>query len=91
MTVVLTETEAGFNCGPEAVQQLKMSSSPLRVYRGSGQPDDAADVVGLLCGADAWYITGPVISDSGSCVKIYQSRFVDGAVIYRECFPAFLK
>lgn len=79
MTVILTETEASVNCGPEAVQQFKMSSSPVRGYRGFGQPDDVADGVGLLCGADAWYITGPVISASGGCVKIYQSRFVDAA------------
>ncbi|KAJ6090431.1 hypothetical protein N7486_009246 [Penicillium sp. IBT 16267x] len=68
--VGLTETEAVVNCGPEAVQQFQNEFFPTQSIPRFGQPDDVADVVGLLCGADARWITGSVISASGGCVKI---------------------
>lgn len=70
VTVGLTETEAVVNCGPEAVQKIQNEFFPTQSIPHFGQPDDVADVVGLLCSADARWITGSVISASGGCVKI---------------------
>ncbi|KAJ5949215.1 hypothetical protein N7454_000799 [Penicillium verhagenii] len=68
--VGLTETEAVVNCGPEAVEHFQDEFFPTQCIPRLGQPDDVADVVGLLCSADARWITGSVISASGGCVKV---------------------
>ncbi|KAJ5935174.1 hypothetical protein N7466_004721 [Penicillium verhagenii] len=70
VSVGLTETEAVVNCGPEAVEQFQNEFFPTQCIPRLGQPDDVADVVGLLSGADARWITGSVISASGGCVKV---------------------
>jgi NAD(P)-dependent dehydrogenase (short-subunit alcohol dehydrogenase family) len=69
VTVGLTKTEAVVNRGPEAVQKIQNEFFLTQSIPHFGQPDDVADMVGLLCSADARWITGSVISASGGCVK----------------------
>ncbi|ORY62584.1 uncharacterized protein BCR38DRAFT_439138 [Pseudomassariella vexata] len=70
VAVGLTETEAVTNCGPEAVERFKTEFMPLQSIPKFGQPEDVADVVGLLCSSDARWITGCVVSASGGGIKI---------------------
>jgi 3-oxoacyl-[acyl-carrier protein] reductase len=70
VTVGLTETDAVVNCGPQAVRQFKDEFFPSQSIPRFGQPDDVADVVGLLCSSDARWITGCVVSASGGGIKI---------------------
>ncbi|KAK4113372.1 NAD(P)-binding protein [Canariomyces notabilis] len=70
VTVGLTETEAVVNCGPEAVKRFQDEFFPVQSIPRFGQAEDVADVVGLLCGRDARWITGCVISASGGGIKI---------------------
>ncbi|KAJ5683340.1 hypothetical protein N7462_006505 [Penicillium macrosclerotiorum] len=70
VTVGLTETEAVVNCGPEAVKEFQDEFFPLQSIPRFGQSNDVADVVGLLCGEDARWITGSVVSASGGGIKI---------------------
>jgi len=66
----LTETDAVMDCGPEAVKKFQDEFFPLQSSPKFGQPEDVADVVGMLCGYDGRWITGSVISASGGCIKI---------------------
>ncbi|KAK4465454.1 hypothetical protein QBC42DRAFT_303346 [Cladorrhinum samala] len=70
VTVGLTQTEAVANCGPEAVKRFQDEFFPTQSIPRFGQAEDVADVVGLLCGRDARWITGCVISASGGGIKI---------------------
>ncbi|KAF6839434.1 3-oxoacyl-(acyl-carrier-protein) reductase [Colletotrichum plurivorum] len=70
VTVGLTETEAVVNCGPEAVKSFQYEFFPMQAIPRFGQPEDVADVVGMLCGRDARWITGTVVSASGGGIKI---------------------
>lgn len=70
VTAGLTETEAVVNCGPEAVQRFQDEFFPTQSIPRFGQSEDVADIVGLLCGRDARWITGCVISASGGGIKI---------------------
>lgn len=70
VTAGLTETEAVVNCGPEAVKKFQDEFFPTQSIPRFGQPEDVADVVGMLCGRDARWITGCVVSASGGGIKI---------------------
>lgn len=70
VTAGLTETDAVVNCGPEAVKRFQNEFFPTQSIPRFGQPEDVADVVGLLCGNDARWITGCVVSASGGGIKI---------------------
>jgi NAD(P)-dependent dehydrogenase (short-subunit alcohol dehydrogenase family) len=70
VAVGLTETDAVVDCGPEAVKKFQDEFFPPQSIPRFGQPEDVADVIGLLCGADARWITGCVISASGGGIKI---------------------
>lgn len=70
VTVGLTETDAVVDCGPEAVKRFQDEFFPTQSIPRFGQPEDVANVVGLLCGADAKWITGCVVSASGGGIKI---------------------
>lgn len=70
VTVGLTQTDAVMDCGPEAVKGFQDEFFPLQSIPSFGQPEDVADVVGLLCSSDARWITGCVISASGGGIKI---------------------
>ncbi|KAL6916322.1 hypothetical protein FSST1_007817 [Fusarium sambucinum] len=70
VTAGLTQTDAVMDCGPEAVKRFQDEFFPLQSMPQFGQPDDVADVVGMLCGHDGRWITGSVISASGGCIKI---------------------
>lgn len=69
VAVGLTETEAVISCGPDAVKEFKDEFIPLQSIPRFGQPEDVADVVGLLCSQDARWNTGSVISASGGGAK----------------------
>ncbi|KAK8065698.1 NAD(P)-binding protein [Apiospora hydei] len=68
--VGLTQTEAVMNCGPDMVAEFQKEFFPAQSIPRFGQPEDVADVVGLLCSAEAKWITGSVISASGGGIKI---------------------
>jgi NAD(P)-dependent dehydrogenase (short-subunit alcohol dehydrogenase family) len=70
VTAGLTQTDAVMDCGPEAVKSFQDEFFPTQSIPRFGQPDDVADVVGLLCGNDGRWITGSVISASGGGIKI---------------------
>ncbi|KAM0197319.1 hypothetical protein ACHAPI_005183 [Fusarium lateritium] len=70
VTAGLTQTDAVMDCGPEAVKSFQDEFFPPQSIPRFGQPDDVADVVGLLCGNDGRWITGSVISASGGGIKI---------------------
>lgn len=68
--VGLTQTEAVMKCGPDMVAEFQKEFFPAQSIPRFGQPQDVADVVGLLCSAEAKWITGSVISASGGGIKI---------------------
>ncbi|KAM0335511.1 hypothetical protein ACHAQA_000559 [Verticillium albo-atrum] len=70
VSIGLTETEAVVNCGPEAVKTFQDEFFPSQSIPRFGQPEDVADVIGLLCSDDARWITGCVVSASGGGIKI---------------------
>lgn len=70
VAVGLTETESVMQCPPEALERFKQEFLPLQSIPRLGQPEEVADVVGLLCGRDARWITGTVVSASGGGIKI---------------------
>ncbi|KAF4969819.1 hypothetical protein FSARC_3044 [Fusarium sarcochroum] len=70
VTAGLTQTDAVMDCGPEAVKTFQAEFFPSQSIPRFGQPDDVADVVGMLCGRDGRWITGSVISASGGGIKI---------------------
>ncbi|KAJ1325327.1 3-oxoacyl-[acyl-carrier protein] reductase [Microdochium nivale] len=70
IAVGLTETEAVMNCGPEMVKQFQDENFPTQSIPRFGQPDDVADVVGMLCSEDARWVTGCVVSASGGFTKL---------------------
>jgi 3-oxoacyl-[acyl-carrier protein] reductase len=70
VTAGLTQTDAVMDCGAEAVKSFQDEFFPTQSIPRFGQPDDVADVVGLLCGNDGRWITGSVISASGGGIKI---------------------
>ncbi|CAG8970950.1 hypothetical protein HYALB_00000931 [Hymenoscyphus albidus] len=70
VTVGLTQTDSIMKCPPDALEDFKKEFFPLQSSPRFGQPEDVADVVGMLCSRDARWITGQVISASGGGVKI---------------------
>lgn len=70
ISVGLTETDSFVNCPPEIVKQLQDEFFPSQSIPRFGQPDDVADIVGLLCSSDARWITGCVVSASGGGIKV---------------------
>lgn len=70
VTAGLTQTDSVMKCPPEALETFKQEFITLQSLPRFGQPEDVADVVGLLCSRDARWITGCVISASGGGIKI---------------------
>jgi len=70
VTVGLTETDSVMQCPPDALEKFKQEFIPLQSLPRFGQPNEVADVVGLLCSRNARWITGSVISASGGGIKI---------------------
>ena len=70
VSVGLTQTDSVMQCPPEAIEGFKNEFLPLQSIPRFGQPQDVADVVGLLCSYDARWITGCVISASGGGIRI---------------------
>jgi len=70
VTVGLTQTDSVTQCPPDVLEKFKQEFMPLQSIPKLGQPEDIADVVGMLCGRDARWITGSVISASGGGIKI---------------------
>jgi NAD(P)-dependent dehydrogenase (short-subunit alcohol dehydrogenase family) len=70
VTVGLTQTDSVMQCPPEVLESFKQEFITLQSIPKFGQPEDVADVVGMLCSRDARWITGCVISASGGGIKI---------------------
>jgi 3-oxoacyl-[acyl-carrier protein] reductase len=70
VTAGLTQTDSVMQCPPEALETFKNEFITLQSIPRFGQPEDVADVVGLLCGRDGRWISGSVISASGGGIKI---------------------
>jgi 3-oxoacyl-[acyl-carrier protein] reductase len=70
VVVGLTQTDAVMDCGTEMVDNFKAEFFPTQSIPRFGQPEDVADVVGLLCGYDARWLTGQAVSASGGGIKV---------------------
>ncbi|KUJ15050.1 NAD(P)-binding protein [Mollisia scopiformis] len=70
VSVGLTQTDSVMQCPPDALEKFKQEFIPLQSIPRFGQPDDVADVVGMLCSRDTRWITGCVLSASGGGIKI---------------------
>ena len=70
VTVGLTQTDSVMKVPPNMLETFKQEFIPLQSLPRFGQPEDVADVVGLLCSHDARWITGCVISASGGGIRI---------------------
>ena len=70
VTVGLTQTDSVMQVSPEMLENFKREFLPLQSVPRFGQPDDIADVVGLLCSREGRWITGCVVSASGGGIKI---------------------
>ena len=70
VTVGITQTDSLMKCPPDALENFKQEFMPLQSSPKFGQPEDVADVVGMLCSRDARWIAGTVVSASGGGVKI---------------------
>jgi 3-oxoacyl-[acyl-carrier protein] reductase len=70
VSVGLTQTDSVMMCPPDALETFKREFITLQSMPRFGQPEDVADVVGLLCSHEARWITGCVISASGGGIKI---------------------
>ncbi len=70
VTAGLIQTDSIMKCPPDALEIFKKEFITLQSSPRFGQPEDIADVVGMLCSHDARWITGSVISASGGCIKI---------------------
>ncbi|KAE9377668.1 NAD(P)-binding protein [Stipitochalara longipes BDJ] len=70
VAVGLTQTDAVLQCPPDILEGFKQEFLPLQSSPKFAQPEDVADVVGLLSSRDARWITGSVVSASGGGIKI---------------------
>jgi NAD(P)-dependent dehydrogenase (short-subunit alcohol dehydrogenase family) len=70
VTVGLTQTDSVMKLPEGLIAEIKSEFLPQQCLPRLGQPEDIADVVGLLCGRDARWITGSVISASGGGIKL---------------------
>jgi 3-oxoacyl-[acyl-carrier protein] reductase len=70
VSVGLTETESITRLPTEVIEMVKTEFIAGQCLPRFGQPDDVADVVGLLCSRDGRWITGNVVSASGGGVKL---------------------
>jgi len=70
VTVGLTQTDSVLQCPTDVLEGFKQEFMPLQSIPKFGNPEDVADVVGLLCSRDARWITGSVVSASGGGIKI---------------------
>ena len=70
VTVGLTQTDSVMKCPPDMLEVFKDEFITLQSSPKFGQPEDVADVVGMLCSRDARWITGTVVSASGGGIKI---------------------
>lgn len=66
----LTETSGIHAFGQEVYEALRKEWVPTQCIPRLAQPDDIADVVGLLCSGQARWITGSKVSANGGCIKI---------------------
>ncbi|KAF2096226.1 NAD(P)-binding protein [Rhizodiscina lignyota] len=66
----LTQTDSVMQCPPEDLEGFKQEFITPQSLPRFGQPEDVADVVGLLCSHDARWITGCVVSASGGGIKL---------------------
>ena len=66
----LTETGGVQQYGPEEWERLQEFWVGKQLIPRLGQPDDVADVVGLLCSKEARWITGSKISANGGSVVV---------------------
>ena len=70
VTVGLTQTDSVMKCPPDMLEVFKEEFITLQSSPKFGQPEDVADVVGMLCSRDARWITGTVVYASGGGIKI---------------------
>jgi 3-oxoacyl-[acyl-carrier protein] reductase len=70
VTVGLTQTDSAMQCPSDALETFKREFIALQSMPQFRQPEDIADVAGLLCSRDAKWITGCVVSASGGGIKI---------------------
>ena len=65
VTVGLTQTDSVMKCPPDMLEVFKEEFITLQSSPKFGQPEDVADVVGMLCSRDARWITAVVVTKLG--------------------------
>lgn len=65
VNVGLIETDIIKNLDQTIQDVFKAEFIPAQGKPGMGQPEDVADVVGMLCSHDARWITGTVVGANG--------------------------
>lgn len=68
--VGLTSTDAVNDMPGEFLEGAKNEFIPQQTLPRYGQAEDVADVIGMLCGRDARWVSGSTVSACGGCVKI---------------------
>lgn len=66
----VTKTEAAARHPPAVVERMSRESIAIQSLPRIAEPEDVADVVGLLCSEEARWITGSLVSADGGGVKI---------------------
>lgn len=70
VSVGLTATRAVMSMDQASIDGFKQDFITAQASPEMGQPEDVADVVGMLCGNDARWITGSVVSASGGAFTV---------------------
>lgn len=70
VSVGLTQTDSVMMCPPDILEEFKKEFITTQSIDKFGQPEDIADVVGMLVSHEGRWITGQVISASGGGIKM---------------------
>ena len=70
LQVGLTKTEAVTRMGVEALEKIKQEVVPQMSIPRVAECEDVADVVGVLVGREARWITGSVVAADGGTFKV---------------------
>jgi 3-oxoacyl-[acyl-carrier protein] reductase len=68
--VGLTKTDAVKRHPPEVVEKMAAQYIKMQSIPRAAEPEDVADVIGMLCSRDARWITGAVVPANGGIYKI---------------------
>jgi 3-oxoacyl-[acyl-carrier protein] reductase len=70
VSVGLTQTDSIMSCPEDLIETFKNEFIPKQNIPQFAQPNDVANVIGMLCSRDARWITGSVVCANGGSVNI---------------------